>query len=159
MRFLVEESDQYAEETERQANLKNLDDIQKRGGATYSRMAAQVADVIEKYSVAVDNWAKIIENNPGKYQSNKLDRYLGTHQGLGEAFLAKVIDKLAGKEECERRQGFNYTEGMEIDIKKEGDNKAVYVSFEKDLSNGEKYMFQSLIPREVLDEIIEEGKK
>lgn len=154
LKFLVEESDQYA---------KSINDV---GGATYSRMAGQIAQIVEKYLVAINNWSQILENNPAKYDSNELNRFLCTHQGLGESFLAKVIEKTDGLVERDKfvkalhNTGFDFTEGLTLDIEKTNNETLIHVSFNKvDQETGELvYAFEKNISKELLEEIIREGR-
>lgn len=155
LKFLVEESDYVAE-------LLN-----DEGGATYSRMASQIAQVIEKYLKAVDNWESILESKPEEYDSSTLERFMGTHRGLCESFIAKVIEKTLGKAERDKfvkaldYQCFSETEGFSVDIGKYNEEKIVFISFEKrSKMNGEViYSFEKTVPLNILQEIIEEGKR
>ncbi len=151
LKFLAEESDDFAKQYGNEQS------------ATYSRMAGQIAKIINKYYLALDNWAEILQENPNKYDSLTLERFLGTHQGLGESFLAKAITKIAGQEERDNfikalnNHGFDFTEGLMVDIKKEPSEKIINILFAKKLANGEKYNFTGNLTEAMLQEIIKEG--
>jgi len=154
LKFIVEDSDELA------AKLND------KGGATYSRMAAQIAGVVKKYSIAINNWDDILENNPDKYDSSALERFLVTHRGLGESFVAKVIDKTSGQAERDKfvkalnNEYFSETEGFSVDIGKYNEEKIIHISFNKiDKDTGETiYSFEKSISEDLLEEIIKEGK-
>lgn len=60
--------------------------------------------------------------------NNQIERYLGTHQGNGEAFLAKVLNKIQGEQAvnefiAQSPAGFNETDGFAIEIKTGSDNR------------------------------------
>jgi hypothetical protein len=153
LKFLTEKSDSLARE------------LGQEKAETYSFMASQIGEIVQKYFKAADAWGKLLDDQPDKYDSNKLERFLGTHQGVSESFLAKVIEKTKGVAERDRlvevlnQRGFDYNEGFEVDIKGSGDNKTVRIAYRKELPSGEIYSFNEELPKEVLDEIVEEGRE
>jgi broad specificity phosphatase PhoE len=153
LKFLTEKSDSLARE------------LGQEKAETYSFMASQIGEIVQKYFKAADAWGKLLDDQPDKYDSNKLERFLGTHQGVSESFLAKVIEKTKGVAERDRlvevlnQRGFDYNEGFEVDIKGSGDNKTVRIAYRKELPSGEIYSFNEELPNEVLDEIVEEGRE
>lgn len=158
VKFLAEESDEYA---------KKVGDTE---GSTCARMAGNIAQIFEKYYKAVDNWAEIVEKDKEKdkpeYNSNTLNRVLGTHQGVGESFLIKLIEKTEGIEkrqafvEAVKNKGFDFNESFKWKINKlKNGDKTINFSFEKELPNGEVFSFNEEVSKEILDEIVEEGEK
>ncbi len=161
--FLFNESDAYAKE------------VGDTEGSTYSRFAGNVAEIIEKYYTASDAWNKI-KNRPDDGKSEEyigatLNRLLGTHAGVGECFLGKLIEKMKGPEEKEKflhlfdvkngdkvvNNGFDYVEGFDVRIKQEGTDKKIFISYKKDLPDNTQYVFEEEVPKKVIDELVEEG--
>ena len=68
--------------------------------STYSRQAGAVAEIVKKYITVSHRWNELVES--GKYQDPKLERFLGSHGGVTESFLLKVIEKIKGVEERDR---------------------------------------------------------
>jgi hypothetical protein len=153
--FLFKESDAYA---------KEVGDVD---GSTYSRLAGNVAEIVKKYTeISEKAWHPLMNDPNKKYlPSEKLNRFMGTHAGVGESFLAKLIEKTKGERaldeftELLNNNGFDFVEGFEISIKQTGTEKHLKVSYRKKKENGEEYIFEEEIPEELLNEIIEEGKK
>jgi len=86
MDFMVNESDNLAKE------------LQDPEAFSYSRIAANIAEILKKYLRVGNNFERIIEKNPDKYSaySNQLERYFGTHQTVGESFIAKLLEDTQG---------------------------------------------------------------
>ncbi len=96
--------------------------------STYSRMAGNVAELVDKYVKIFPRWQEIVKNNkdkPEKYAqfNNELQRYLGSHQGVTESFLMKVIEKADGPTAVEdfissldSKNGFGFSEGFSVEI-------------------------------------------
>lgn len=149
LRFLVERSDELA--------LKNDDKL----ASTYSSQARNVAKMIKVYSSIGKKWNKLIEG--GKYKNPNLERCLGSHGGVLESFLLKVIEKTKGIADRDKLleimpHQFDYLEGFEINIVNKGPDQKIHISYKKeDKNNPEKiFIFNEDIPFEILDEIIKE---
>lgn len=91
----------------------------------YSRMAGNVAELVQKYVRIYPRWRQVIENDPQKYAQfdNELQRHFGSHQGVTESFLLKVVEKTEGKEGAAQlidslasRNGFDFSEGFSVQI-------------------------------------------
>ncbi len=106
---IIEDSDKMAEE------------IGDASGANYSFKAAGIASVIEKYMKVAPRWDQLVAEKSGQY-TDTLERYFGTHQGMSESFLAKVIEKTQGLESRARfieafsKQGFDFNKGFGMEI-------------------------------------------
>lgn len=156
MKFLVEESDVLATETGDVVN------------STYTKMAASIASVVEKYLMIAPRFDKLVETSPKGYE-NEMQRFFGTHQSIGESFLAKIIEKTDGVEERDRfvkalkNKGFGFSEGFEIDIvtPENGGEAKIHVSYKKDAEekNGEVvnegFLIDKDVPLELVHEIAE----
>lgn len=145
--FLINESDQ--------AVLDNKDKI----STCLTRSAGDIADLVEKYIQISDNFDRVISNNPEKYQpfKNQLERYLGTHQCVGESFLAKILLKTSGQDAVNdfltetNGAGFSETQGFDIEIEKGSYGEKILLSY--DLGSGIKTIDFST---EMINELINE---
>jgi hypothetical protein len=108
VKFMVQESDKLAKETDDES------------GANYSAKAAQVAKIIAKYTGIAPKWQKLVSDESKNY-TDTLERYMGTHGSIQEAFLAKVIEITEGVEARDNfiakyPNGFDYIQGFEVDV-------------------------------------------
>jgi broad specificity phosphatase PhoE len=108
LKYLVEQSDKRAEE------------LGDTVSATYTRQAQQVARIIKKYGTILPRWTEIVSDNPDKY-TKLLERFMGTHQGVAECFLAKLMEVYSGDTELRDKfvaslnnKGFDFVEGLKI---------------------------------------------
>ncbi len=148
MKYLVEQSDQRAKELGDEVNV------------TYSGNAKQIGEIVDKYIKTSNRWDELVNDKNKNYQPD-LERIMGTHGGVPESFLAKVIELTEGIEERDKfvqalgNNCFNFVEGYDLDIINTGEGESqaqVYYKKEKD---GEIiYEFNGEISQEVLDEII-----
>lgn len=152
LKFVAEESDNLAKETG--------DDK----SSTYSRMAGNVAELVNRYVKASDRWNELVEDKDGGYEK-ELKRFLGTHQTVTESFLAKIVEKTKGSEARARLleviggNGFGFVEGIKVTIENRRGEKKIFVEYSKDLPNNEKYDFREEVSPEIIEEIIKEGKE
>ncbi len=151
MKFLVNSSDALAKE------------VKDSKGSTYSRQAGDVAQVVKKYLSVSSRWKELVQS--GKYQDPKLERFLGSHGGVTESFLFKVIEKTKGIEERDRLLAlipniFDFTEGFDVELVTTDRNSepAVRIIYKKELPGGKKFKFNEVVPIEVIEEIVKEGK-
>jgi len=113
LEFLINESDSMAHE------------LGETVGVTYTRQAQQTARIIQKYLTISPNWSKLVEEKPDQY-TKVMERFMGSHQGITEAFLAKVIEFSEGKERRDLfvksldGQGFDFVEGYKVYVVDEG---------------------------------------
>ncbi|MEI8343470.1 MAG: hypothetical protein WCF93_00800 [Candidatus Moraniibacteriota bacterium] len=122
--YLIEQSDQRAK------------DFGDDYTATYSRMAQQVAQIIEKYQKISPRWSQLVEDKSAEY-TKALQRFMGTQQGVGECFLAKVIELTNGAVERDKfvealgkKQGFDFLEGLRIFVvDDDGDRPKLFVEY------------------------------
>lgn len=130
-------------------------------GVTYTRGAQNVAQIIEKYLNIAPRWDKLVNNSDSDY-SDTLERFFGSHQGLFESFLAKVLEKLKGVEERDRfvralkGSGFDYSEGYNVEILNHGDaGPTVRFSYrhENELDPENSFFFDEEVPVELIREI------
>jgi hypothetical protein len=149
LKFLVNRSDQLAIETNDEK------------ASTYSRHARDMAEIVEKYVKVGKQWNKLVAS--GKYADNKLERFLGTHGGVAESFLLKVIEKTKGIEERNKLlelmpHQFDYAEGLDITLVDKGSDQLIRVSFKKEDKNDSKknFIFDEEVPLKIIEDIAKE---
>ncbi|MFT5280989.1 MAG: hypothetical protein ACI9AR_000436 [Flavobacteriaceae bacterium] len=147
-KFLINESDTFAESV---GDTESL---------TYQRGVDQIGSILKKYLKVSNRWNDIRENdNNEKYKSDTLKRFMGSHQGVTECFLAKVIEDRLGKEKLNEfieildNKGFDFTEGYQVDIDKlSNGEKKVRVSYKKELEDGGTFEInENITEKELLD--------
>lgn len=153
LKFLVEESDSLASE---------LEDVR---ADTYSVFASRVAEIVKKYLSIAGRWDKLVQDESKNYKDT-LRRLFGTHQGVAESFLAKIIEQTRGKSERDvfvsalGNQGFDFAEGFRIQIDTiDGQGQKLRISFKKEKEGEKVYEYDEIVPREVIDNLVLEGNK
>ena len=148
LKFLVEDSDRLAKE-------ENDDK-----SSTYSKQAQAIASIVEKYYDIAPRFNELVQDKDKKYKDT-MKRFLGSHQGVLESFLAKIIEKTKGVEERDKfvqvlnNQGFDYAEGFEIDIKnKELGEPTVHLSYKKEKEGETIFEFDKDLPKEIIDSLV-----
>jgi hypothetical protein len=145
LRFLVEKSDKRAIE------------LQDKESSTYSRFAGNIAEIISRYSAIGDSFNRIASNKDDyKKFGNQMERYLGTHQGVVEGFVAKVLEKTQGVEKRNEfidslGNGFKETEGIRIEVINKGAEQKIIVNLK---INGKTESLE--INRDLIEDIINE---
>ena len=144
MQYLIEKSDQRAVE---------LKDTQS---ATYSRAAGVIAENIGRYLRVGQNFNRLVEG--GKYEEfgNQLERYISTHQNIVESFIAKALDKSAGREKRDEYLkeiggGMAEMRGMRVEIINTGADQKIKIFY----GQGEKEAELEL-DKNIIEEIVKE---
>lgn len=149
LKFFVEESD----------NL--VVDSKDEKSTSYSRAAANIAEIIKKYTGILPQWEKLVEIDKHRKgsekkgyaeQDNEMQRFLGSHGATVENFLLKVIDKIEGREAVSKfienlpdKNSFDYNDGYSVKLFSENGQLEIVVSYhDKSWS----------LPLELLNEII-----
>jgi len=151
LKFLIERSDHLAE------LLHDLD------AETYSRMAERVAQIVNKYLTIAPRFDELVKDKGNGY-GDTLKRFLCTHLGIAESFLAKIIEKTKGNGERDRfvsvlnNQGFDFTEGFDVNIETmNGDSQQIHISFNK-IKDGETiFEYNEVVPKRIIDILIHPG--
>jgi hypothetical protein len=127
---------------------------------SYTRYVGSVAEIIYQYLKAGQNFNRIASKTD-KYEKygNQMERYLGTHSGISEFFIAKIIEKTKGIEKRDEfvkeiGSGFKETEGMTVEIVNQGKNQEMTVKYHV---NGKKEELK--INEDLLLAMIEERKE
>lgn len=148
LKFLIEQSDELAE------SLQDID------GETYDRAASRIAEIIKKYLTIAKRWDELVQDEKKDYEDT-LKRFMGTHQGVAESFLAKIIEKTKGKSERDlfvsilNNQGFDYAEGFDVKIETiDGNDQQVRISFKKEKDGEVVFAYNEIVSKEILDSLI-----
>ena len=139
---------------------------------TYSKMAANIAEIVAKYLKAFDAWEKINRQSPEKYKKYQyqLERYLCSHQTVLGSFISKVIEKIEGEQKRDnyvismRGEGLKRLEGFTIEIIKDGEEKICFFFFKigdetKKISLSGQLLKEIIEDRKILDQEIMERNK
>lgn len=129
---------------------------------SYSRLAGNVAELVDKYMKIYPRWKQITESDPDKYASyhNELQRFMGTHQSVSEAFLMKVLEKTKGVEAVTRfidslkdKNGFGSSEGYSLSIHEvDGEITASIKYGDQETTLHQDVLQQIISERDVLNE-------
>jgi len=148
LKFLVEESDTLSAS------------LQENTEETYSHMAERVAEIVKKYLAIASHWDKLAQDQSKNY-ADTLKRFLGTHQGIAESFLAKIIEQTKGITERDTfvsalgNQGFDFTEGYDVNIETINDkDQNVHILFKKEKDGKVVFEYNEIVPREVIDGLV-----
>ena len=148
LKFLVEDSDRLARE-------ENDDK-----SSTYTKQAQAIASIVEKYYDIAPRFNELVQDEDKGYEDT-MKRFLGSHQGILESFLAKIIEKTKGVEERDKfvqvlnNQGFDYAEGFEIDIKnKEWGEPSIHLLYKKEKEGKTIFEFDEDLPKEIIDSLV-----
>lgn len=151
--YLLQESDRRAIETKDTVS------------STYLRQAGNVAELVKRYAHMGNNFHKLAERTD-KYEQfgNQLERYMGTHQGVAECFVAKVLEKIQGNAERDAfidstGTGFSETRGIHIEIVNTGDEQTIMMTYPVKNKEGIEEQWSVEFSTKLLDEIIEERKE
>lgn len=147
LKFLVEESDNLAKE-------ENDDK-----SSTYATQAQAIASIVQKYYGISPRFNEIVQDKNKNYKDT-LKRFFGSHQGVLECFLAKIIEKTKGIEERDKfvqilnNQGFDYAEGFDIEIKnKESGEPTIHISYKKEKEGETIFEYNEDVDKRVLSEM------
>ena len=128
---------------------------------TYLRQAGNVAYFVDRYSKIGNNFNRLAteKNKEGKEFPNHLERYIGTHQNVTEAFVAEVIKLQDGPEAQQKfvkdiKNCWAETEGISIRILNKGKEQSVILSY-KDKGESKEIKLKS----ETINKIINEREK
>ena len=145
LQYLFEKSDQRAIE------------LKDRMSSSYTRYAGNIAEIVSRYTKVGNNFNRIASQKEDYEEfGNQLERYLTTHQGVVEGFLAKVLEE---KEGVEKRDefikavggGFKELHGIHVEIVNNGSEQKIRIDYSM---NGEAQSVE--IDRELLEKIIKD---
>ena len=129
LQYLISESDKRAIE------------LGDKTSSSYLRYAGNISEIINRYAKIGDNFNRIASKDD-KYKEfgNQLKRYLATHQGVAEGFVAKVLEEAQGPEKRDEfissvGSGFKETEGIHLEIQNNGNHQEITITYQL---NGDK---------------------
>lgn len=131
LKTLVEQSDQLAEKTGDNEN------------STYSDFARNIASFIDRHVKLADRWHQRTREYHGEDFDPRAERFVGTHQGTVECFVAKVLEIQSGNSERDKfvemlsGNGFDFIEGVDVVI--ETDEKGTIIKL---ISNSKNHEFE-----------------
>mgnify|MGYP001582948528 FL=1 len=121
--YMLEKSDQRA--------IELGDEV----SSTYSRLAGNIAEIINKYTVIGNNFNRIAsEKDDYKKFGNQLERYLGSHAGVIEPFIARILEETCGKEKRDEfisslGGGFKETDGIHVEVINKGKEQKIVMTY------------------------------
>jgi hypothetical protein len=134
---------------------------------TYLRQAGNVAYFVDRYSKIGNNFNKLAaeKNKEGEEFPNHLERYIGTHQNVAEAFVAEVI-KFQDSPEAQQKfvkdikNCWPETEGISLRIINKGPEQSILLSY-KDQGEPKEIDLKSETVQKIISrrETFEEGVK
>jgi|GEM_PF-811209 len=135
---------------------------------SYTVLAGNIAELTHRYLQVAKNFSNLLNKDSEKREAmrekysefgNQLERYFGTHIGIADSFLLKVVEKVEGVERREEilqalngGAGSKELQGFKIDIDNFGKDKQM-VRVKADL--GEEKVDLVVTP-ELLEELITE---
>src|SRR3989344_9313950 len=148
LQYLISESDKRAIE------------LGDKTSSSYSRYAGNIAEIVSRYIKIGDNFNRIASKD-GKYEEfgNQLERYLATHQGAAEGFVAKVLEEAQGLEKRDEfissvGSGFKETEGIHLEIQNNGNHQEITITYQ---INGNKETIA--VSRDLIENIIKDREE
>jgi len=148
LKFLVEESDKLAYQ---------LNDPKAE---TYSYEASRIAEIIMKYIKIAPRWDRLVEDTEKGYDST-LKRFLGSHQGIIEPFLLKVVEKTKGIAERDNlvaaldNMGFDFVDGFDVKIETTNEGKQrIRILYKREKDGKILFEYDETVPREIIEEMI-----
>jgi len=147
LKFLVERSDRLA------------DELGDERGETCSRMASRIAEIVKKYVTIAPRWNELAQDESKQY-GDTLERFLASHQGVTESFLAKVIELTKGATERDVFVAALNSQGFDVEIKSQGvAPEAVQIAFRKEKDGKIVFEYDETVPMEVIDAILQGATK
>ena len=148
LQYLISESDKRAIE------------LGDKTSSSYLRYAGNISEIINRYAKIGDNFNRIASKD-GKYEEfgNQLERYLATHQGVAEGFVAKVLEEAQGPEKRDEfissvGSGFKETEGIHLEIQNNGNHQEITITYQ---INGNKETIA--VSRDLIENIIKDREE
>jgi len=153
-KYLSQQSDQRAIETG------------DRESTTLTRHAGFISELINRYLRVSEAFHRLATAPEQKYAKfgNRLERYLGTHQGIQESFIIKALEAFGDNEKKQAfieayPNGFKELQGMDIEITTSGDQRTITLSYEIPAPDGRMQKEAISLTPEILQKIIEEHQE
>lgn len=167
--FSKEADKAYAEGQYLDFIINKSDDLAERLGdkkaTSLSVQAGNIAEIVKKYIEASPRWNKLV-NDPEKNYEENLDRFFGSHQGVIESFLYKIVSDNKVKADLianslSPKGGFDFVEGITIDViqKDPTEDPEIVLEFSKKTEDGLNFQLKENISTEKLEKIIREKEE
>ncbi len=146
LNWLVKDSDQAVIEN------KDLETI------SYLRQAGNIAELIARYQSVGNNFNHLSANpDKQKEHGHKLERYLATHQGVLESFIAKVLEIQEGltardKFSEQLGNGWKETKGARIEIINDSQGQRIFINYQDGEGKNQKLLIQTDTIAQIIDE-------
>ncbi|HEY4494965.1 MAG TPA: hypothetical protein VJC01_00785, partial [Candidatus Paceibacterota bacterium] len=118
------------------------------------------SEIINRYAKIGDNFNRIASKDD-KYKEfgNQLKRYLATHQGVAEGFVAKILEETQGPEKRDEfissvGSGFKEKEGIHLEIQNNGNHQEITITYQ---INGNKETIA--VSRDLIENIIKDREE
>ncbi len=114
---------------------KRAIELGDKDSSTYLRYAGNVAEIVNHYCRIGKNFNKLVSKSNGNEEyGNRIERYLGSHQGVTENFILMVLEKTGGKEKrnelaTKLGDGFKETQGFRVEIINNGDEQKIRLTY------------------------------
>lgn len=168
-------NDAYENKTYLKTIVNESDDFARKQNAeyqsTYTGKAAQMAGLVNTYLKAAPRLANLIsgiqksqveKHGEDRGQSQAaFERFMGTHQGMAESFLLKVVEIAQGVEARNEllseigNAGFGYSEGIDINLVQKGSDTKVELVYINPRTQKETRLELS---RDILEKIMQEAE-
>lgn len=142
---------------ESDAKAEEFGDPEAETGMTYT---SRLSEVISRYVKAANRWNELVSDEED--YDDTLTRIFGTHAGVNEAFLGKIIEKVKGEDELRKfiakiPEGFDYNEGFDLNIvTNDKGEKKVMITYEHVNQDGEvDFRFDEELDPKTLESFIE----
>lgn len=123
LQYLIEKSDQRAIE------------LKDKVSSSYARYAGNIAEIVSRYTKIGNNFNRIASQKEDYEEfGNQLERYITTHQGVVEGFLAKVLEEKEGVEKRDEfikalGKGFKELQGIHVEIINDGSQQKIRIDY------------------------------
>ena len=137
--------------------------LHDRDGSTYLRVARDFSEIVVKYLRTAKRIDQLVRE---KKYDDTVQKFFGSHQGVPELFMARVIEKLQGAEERDRfvaaldGEGFAYVEGFQVEIQNpsDGSEARALLNFQKPAADGhDGYEIHLPVTMTLLKEMVADG--
>jgi hypothetical protein len=130
-----------------------------KGNSSYDSTSANVAGLVLKYVKVSNNFDRLVE--AGNVDTHDIHRILGSHNGVVDVFLAKLIELMKGVAERDKfvsaseGSGFGFLEGFRMEIVHDNTGAlSIKVDYDKQNSKDETvFSFHEQVPLEILERI------
>jgi len=141
------------------AIAEEFDTAQYPRATVYGVQAANLASIVLDRITMERNWERLVERKPDEY-TDTLERYIGTHGGVIDAFIGEILTTLHG---IDARNTFiktfpnctPYASSCDIELLPDTDTVHVTMCIKRD--DEEDFVLDEIVPLHVLEHIAGTG--